>query len=43
MNKKEISSGAQKAEALADNGKKPAAKKNTAVKSTAKAKKAARP
>ncbi len=41
MNKKEISSGAQKAEALADNGKKPAAKKNTAVKSTAKAKKAA--
>lgn len=39
MNKKEISSGAQKAEALADNGKKPAAKKNTAVKSTAKAKK----
>ena len=41
MNKKEISSGAQKAEALADNGKKPAAKKNTAVKSTAKAKKTA--
>ena len=41
MNKKEISSGAQKAEALADNGKNPAAKKNTAVKSTAKAKKAA--
>ncbi len=41
MNKKEISSGAQKAEALADNGKKPAAKKSTAVKSTAKAKKAA--
>jgi len=41
VNKKEISSGAQKAEALADNGKKPAAKKNTAVKSTAKAKKAA--
>ena len=36
MNKKEISSGAQKAEALADNGKKPAAKK-----STAKAKKTA--
>lgn len=41
MNKKEISSGAQKTEALADNGKKPAAKKNTAVKSTAKAKKTA--
>lgn len=41
MNKKEISSGAQKAEALADNGKKPAAKKNTAVKSTAKAQKTA--
>jgi spore germination protein len=41
VNKKEISSGAQKAEALADNGKKPAAKKNTAVKSTAKAKKTA--
>ncbi len=42
MNKKEISSGAQKAEALADNGRKPAAKKNAAVKSEqTKSKKAA--
>lgn len=39
MSKKEISSGAQKAEALADNGRKPAVKKNTAVKTTKTAEK----
>ncbi len=39
MNKKQISSGAQKAEALADNGKKSEVKTNSAVKTTAEPKK----
>lgn len=39
MSKKQISSGAQKAEALADNGKKPEVKTNSAVKPAAKSKK----